>query len=88
MFCTFTTEQGALIIRSEDIRSLTDRVDGCAVMWVIGDQVYNSHVQGTAQENLDRLRDEEIKALDAAQRLQQRAADKAALSSIPRGRPR
>jgi hypothetical protein len=88
MFCTFTTENGALIIRSEDLRSIADRVDGCAVMYVVADQVYSAAIAGTATENLARLRAEELAAIEQAQKLQQRAADKLPILPIARGKAR
>lgn len=87
MFCTFTTDQGTLIIRTEDVRRIEDehvRADAtrCAVEWTPnGVDLHIRHVDGTARENLDRLRDEEIKAIEAAQKLQSRPVQ----PPLPRG---
>lgn len=60
MFSTFTTESGALIIRTALITRLSDRPpsnDGsyCNVAWVECGELKIATVIGTAQENLTRI---------------------------------
>lgn len=88
MFCTFITKEGrTLIIRTEDIRQLLDREDGgCTVTWLVGNDPHFTTVEGAAQENLDRLRAEELQAIEAAQRLQQRQTQGLPMLPIPRGK--
>jgi len=70
MLCTFTTEQGALIIRSDDIRSIEDVSPGenfvgdwALLRWMIGDQVFKIGIKGTAIENRDRIQHEELELI-------------------------
>lgn len=90
MFCTFTTRGGrSLIIRTEDIRQLSDQEDGgCSVTWLVGNDARFATVQGTAHENLDRLRAEELAAIERAQRLQQRQSNGMPTLPVIRGKAR
>lgn len=91
MFCTFTTRQGrTLIIRTEDIRCLYDQQEGgCRVTWLIGtEEREHSDIEGTARENLERLKREELEAIDKAQQLQQRQGNGLPILPVPRGRQR
>ena len=99
MFCTFTTEHGTLIIRTEDVRRIEDsvrydlkekvNVPVCVVEWTPnGTERCFQTVHGTAAENLARLKAEELAAIEAAQRLQQRQGDGLPLMPVPRGRAR
>jgi hypothetical protein len=69
MFSTFTTDDGKLIVRAVDIRSLQDTPKGCKLTWDVGTSAI---IHGTAAENMDRLRQEETDALIAAEQLRQR----------------
>lgn len=62
MLCTFTTETGILIVRSDDIRILEDKVsDGGAVLvFMVGDGIHSRAIHGTARENADRIQQEEL----------------------------
>mgnify|MGYP001586362497 FL=1 len=60
MLCTFTTEGGRLVIRSDDIRIIEDVAAGTALTWAVGDDVYHSAIAGTATENRDRIQQEEL----------------------------
>jgi hypothetical protein len=70
MFSTFTTDDGKVIVRAVDIRSLQDTAKGCRLTW--GDtSSFSAIIHGTAEENMDRLRQEETDALIAAERMRQ-----------------
>lgn len=102
MFSTFTTKDGTLILRTQDVRRLEDRPhnDGesstCVVVWVENEHSLEPlcrDVLGTARENLDRLKAEELAAVKAAhefeRQLQQPATKAPALAPIvPVGRGR
>lgn len=72
MFSTFTTDDGKLIVRAVDIRSLRDTPKGCQLVY--GDTGMGTIIHGTAEENMDRLRQEETDALIAAERMRQQQA--------------
>lgn len=80
MLSTFTTEHGTLIIRTQDIRRIEDTEgEGCRLAWNEEDGSHFAKIEGTAQENLDRLKAEELDAIAqaearqlAAQQAQQR----------------
>lgn len=80
MLCTFeikpkegTPEGRACIIRSEDIRHITDDEAGRTwVRWLIGDEVLHEEVVGTARQNMDRLQQEELVAMARVNAFQQR----------------
>jgi len=75
MFSTFTTDNGKLIVRAVDIRSLQDTAKGCRLTWGVGDELtFNEIIHGTAEENMDRLRQEETDALIAAEKIRQQQA--------------
>lgn len=75
-----------LIIRSEDIRRFEDKHDSnCQIAWVENGEMVFAIVQGTARENLERLRNEELAAIDSAQRAQQRQASGMPVVPVPRG---
>lgn len=82
MFSTFTTDNGTLIVRAVDIRSLSDIPAGCELTWDGGSAI----ILGTAQENLDRLRQEETEALIAAEKIRQRQASGLPSMPVLRGR--
>lgn len=88
MFSSFTTQSGrALIIRTEDLRSLYDLGDGgCAITWLVGTDAHVMNVQDTAAENLARLRAEELAALEMARQLQQRQANGLPILPVARGK--
>jgi len=72
MFSTFTTDDGKLIVRAVDIRALQDTSKGCRLTW--GDVGSTAIIHGTAEENMDRLRQEETDALIAAEKIRQQQA--------------
>ena len=93
MFSTFTKkhlEAGEtardLVIRGETIKRLEDTNKGCVVVWV-EESMEERLIEGTARENLERLKAEELKILDEHQRLQQRQAQGLPLQQVQRGRP-
>lgn len=77
MFSTFTTRGGyRLIIRAVDVRSFEDDIGGesCTLIWEpTPGQLMDRTIMGTAEENLNRLKQEEVEALIAAEKLRQRA---------------
>jgi hypothetical protein len=86
MFSRFLTDQGTRFIRTEYVISIAD-VDGrCHVIWLVGDDVATQLVHGTAQENFDRLKAEELELIAAAAERQGRADRGLPLLPIPRGR--
>jgi hypothetical protein len=66
MLSTFTTSDGTLIIRTQDIRRIEDAPEETTLAyWEEGHMVYRP-IQGTARENLDRLKQEELDEIAAA----------------------
>lgn len=93
MFSVFTIHHSQvdkireLIVRSEDIREIEDTPEGYArVLYVIEGEVHSQMVVGTARANLERLRTEELQALEQVQRVQQRQASGLPALPVPRGR--
>jgi len=78
MFSTFTTQAGyTLIIRALDIRSFENGVsaDSCTMIWEpTPGQLMDRDIRGTAEDNMDRLRQEETDALIAAEKIRQQQA--------------
>jgi hypothetical protein len=65
MLCTFTTETGALIVRSDDIRQISDDAGGVSrLVWMVGDEYRMAPIKGTAIENRDRIQQEELDLID------------------------
>ncbi len=61
MLCTFTTRDGMVIIRSDDIRLIEDGASNSAeLIWLMGDELTTRTIQGTATENRDRIQQEEL----------------------------
>lgn len=84
MLTTFTTKDGLLVIRAEDLRRIEDvpaapwngaaPAHACEVEWApTGQELICRFVLGTAQENLDRIVAEEMKILATHQDMQKRA---------------
>jgi hypothetical protein len=63
MLCTFTTKDGVLIVRSDDIRSICDGEQGSLLVWAAGDGLASRTILGTAAENRDRIQQEELNAI-------------------------
>lgn len=84
MFITFTTSSGrVLYIRGQNLLSLADLDDGtCTIAFTEGDAVGHYVVAGTATENLERLKADELQQQREAQ------AREAAMQQIQRGRLR
>ncbi len=73
MLITFATDHGILVIRSEDLRRIEDSVGGCVLGWIEGDELITyTPIQGTAQENLDRIVEAETRLIAAYEEMQQR----------------
>lgn len=94
MFCTFTTKDGTLVVRTQDIRRIEDRrksddsnTTECLVEWVRDDGVRDDRViAGTAAENLARLVAEDQAKSAAYAQAQQRAANGLPALPVPRGK--
>lgn len=88
MLSTFTTNGGRrLIIRSEDVRRLEDQQGGgCLLVWVEGAENASTLITGTADENLVRLRTEELDAVEAAERMRRRLQNGYPATPVPRGK--
>lgn len=99
MWSTFTLKTGDaatdvitprhLVIRSADMRKLKDTGDGvCKIWWQ--EEGYDGwaveEVMGTALENLERLRQEELAMVAAAERLRERHDKGLPIVPIQRGR--
>ena len=63
MLCTFTTERGNLIIRSEDIRAIEDGGAETTLTFMVGDAPNTETIAGTAIENRDRIQHEELELI-------------------------
>lgn len=72
MLTTSTTERGALVIRSEDLRRLEDTPEGCMLCFVEEGQRTYTTILGTAAENRDRIIAEEGRALAVYEEMQAR----------------
>lgn len=87
MFSRFFTQAGAtLFVKTEHIISIRDGDDGCAVVWQVGDSVTSQWVAGTAQENFDRLKAEELDLISAVHERQARVDRGLPLLPVPRGK--
>ena len=87
MFSVFVKLDGSqLIIRAIDLRRLEDSPHGTIVGWDEGASMVERFIQGTAQENLDRLKAEETEALIAAEKLRARQAQGLPAEPVQRGR--
>ena len=87
MLATFTTKEGLLVIRSEDLRRIQDRADGhpCIAAWIEGDEVLTMSILGTAQENLDRIVTAEAQQFAAYAEMQARSQQGLPALPIARG---
>lgn len=86
MFCTFTTEHGTFILRTQDVRRLEDTPAGCTLAFAENDHLCYITIVGTTTENLARLKEEELAVMTAAQQLQQRQQQGYPMLPIPRGK--
>ena len=91
MFSMFAIEHGLLIVPTARIIAILDTDRGCIVQYDSGHDVQASLVNGTANENLARIIEEETQRILAQQRQQQ--AQQRMNSGLPpiainRGKPR
>lgn len=88
MFSTFTKhDDRALLVRTQDLRFIEDVAGGdTEIGYEVAGVLHTQSIQGTATENLERLRAEELAAMAFAQRLQQREQSGLPLLPIKRGR--
>lgn len=94
MLSTFATAHGMFIIRSEDLRCIEDRPGVppndtvCYVTVLLGDKIVTTTVCGTAAENLDRLRREELQQIAEAEARHARFNQGLPIVPVQRGRGR
>lgn len=94
MLCTFTvTPDRSMVIRSEDIRGIVDMDNQeTRLTWIVGDDIHQATIQGTARENMARLQQEEIDAVlrinAYRQHIEQGNAPPIPASMRPRGKVR
>jgi hypothetical protein len=86
MLCTFTTETGHLIVRSDDIRSIEDWQSGARLVYMIGTERQIEHVTGTASENRDRILQEELDQIGTVEAHRYRTQQLLQAQPVPRGR--
>jgi hypothetical protein len=86
MFSRFFVQGGTRFIATQHIISIADTSAGCTVTWQAGDDIATQRVEGTAQENVDRLKAEELDMINAAVERQSRADRGLPLLPIPRGK--
>lgn len=95
MLITFTTKDGALVIRGEDLRRIEDRpgYDSSEpdrpyslVTWLEHDAMVHGIVQSTAEENLARIIEQEYKAIADYEAAQRRAQNGLPVPPVARGR--
>lgn len=87
MLITFTTKQGVLVIRAEDLRSIEDRIDGCSIAWETPTGVIQTRtITGTAAENHARIVVQETQAIAAYETASRRAQQQAHVPHVPRGK--
>lgn len=80
MLCTFTTEAGSLIIRSDDIRAISDGSNGSTLLrWDVCGTERNAEIKGTALENRDRIQQEELDLIDRVNQHHLKAQQQAAM---------
>lgn len=60
MLCTFTTKDGDLIVRSDDIRAIIDEPTGTRLVWDVCGTFTEHIILSTASENRDRIQREEL----------------------------
>lgn len=93
MLSTFTKlDGGTLIVRSEDIKAIEDGTRGCTLVWLIGDQIHDRVIQGTALENLAHIQREELDGIDRVasyqEAQQRRQMEGYPAVPVPRGKMR
>jgi hypothetical protein len=89
MFSTFTKlDDRALIIRAIDVRRFEDTVNGTLLVFEECGGAQEVLIQGTAQENMDRLKAEETELLIASEKLRQRQQNGYPPIPVTRGRIR
>jgi hypothetical protein len=89
MFSRFTRHNGehTVFIRSEHLISMSDTDEGgCLLSWNGGETTAHLTIDGTATENMERLKAEELAAIDEANRHHQRAEAGLPIVPVRRGR--
>jgi hypothetical protein len=88
MLCTFTTEHGTLIIRSDDIRAIEDSISppGCILTWQIGTVIDSRLILGTASENRERILQEELDQVGTVELHRYRTQQLIQAQPAPRGK--
>lgn len=72
MFSTFHKGDRAIIVRTEYLRRIEDAPHGCVVVWDEGGEIREQAIDGTADENLDRLITEDLARQDLIGKAQAR----------------
>lgn len=94
MLSTFKTSNGVLIIRSEDIKAIEDddEAKDCTLTYLIGSEVHERVLVGTALENLAHIQREELDGIDRVASYQeaQQRRQMAGMPAVPvmRGKQR
>jgi hypothetical protein len=87
MLCTFTTEHGALIIRSDDIRTIEDcGSEPTILVYLVGTEAITVPITGTAMENRDRILQEELDQIGTVELHRYRTQQLLQAQPTPRGR--
>ncbi len=86
MLCTFTTKDGDLVIRSDDIRVIKDTPTGAILVAVIGTESCTNDILGTAAENRDRILQEELDQIGVVETHRYRTQMLLQAQPTPRGR--
>ena len=87
MLCTFTTKEGSLCIRSEDIRALEDLKEGNTLLvWDICGKQTDHVIIGSAVENRDRVELEELDLIARVEAHRYRTQMLLQAQPTPRGR--
>jgi hypothetical protein len=86
MLCTFTTEHGALIVRSDDIREIADYGDGARLAYMVGDEAFRATIIGTATENAARIAQDEFDLMARVETHRYKTQQLLQAQPTPRGR--
>jgi hypothetical protein len=86
MLCTFTTKEGTLIVRSDDIKRIADQETHTLLAWLEGELICTARITGTAAENRDRILQEELDQIGTVELHRYRTQQLLQAQPQPRGR--
>jgi hypothetical protein len=87
MLCTFITEHGTLVVRSDDIRVIENAgPEQCRLIFMIGTDATARTIEGTASENRDRILQEELDQIGVVELHRYRTQQLLQAQPTPRGR--